>query len=46
MKTTSPPKSRDSVPVALPRWRRWLLAAAIVMEAGWIVMLAAMAIAR
>ena len=34
------------VPAALPPCRRWLLAAAFAMEAAWIVVLAALAIAR
>jgi len=46
MKSPSPPKPRDSQPVALPHWHRWLLGAAIAMEAAWIVILAALAIAR
>jgi hypothetical protein len=33
-------------PAALPRWRRGLLGAAIVMEAAWIAVLAVLAIAR
>jgi len=46
MKSPSPPKPRDSQPVELPRWRRWLLGAAIAMEVAWIVVLAALALVR
>jgi len=46
MKSPSPPEPRGLRPIELPRWRRRLLAAAIAMEAAWIVVLAALAIAR
>ena len=44
MKTPSP-KPRDPPPVELPGWRRWVLGAAIAMQAVWIVVLVALAIA-
>jgi hypothetical protein len=46
MTTTATPKIPDSRPVELSRSRHWLLAAAIVMEAAWIVVLAVLAITR
>jgi hypothetical protein len=46
MKSPSPPKPRDSQPVELPRWRYRLLGAAIAMEAAWVAILAALAVAR
>jgi hypothetical protein len=46
MTTTTTPKPRESRPVELPRSRRWLLAAAMVMEAAWIVVLVVLTMAR
>jgi len=46
MKTPAPYEPRDARPAELPAWRHRLLAAAIAMEAAWIVVLAALAIAR
>ena len=33
-------------PVAIPAWRRWLLAAAIVLEAAWVALLVILTVAR
>jgi hypothetical protein len=46
MKTASSPKPANAPPVALPRWRRRLLGAAIALEAAWIALLIVLAIAR
>lgn len=46
MKPATSPNPREPRPAELSRWRRPLLAVAIVMEAVWIALLAAMAIAR
>ena len=37
--------SSNSQP-ALPAWRRWLLAAAILLEAAWIVLLVILTVTR
>jgi hypothetical protein len=41
-----PSQQTTNVPVARPGWRRWLLGAAIVMEAAWIAVLAVLANVR
>jgi hypothetical protein len=33
-------------PNTLPPWRRWLLAAAILLDAAWIALLAILAVTR
>jgi hypothetical protein len=46
MKPTSPPKSGSPQPVEPPRRRSWFLGLAVALEAAWIVLLAAMNLAR
>jgi hypothetical protein len=38
--------SRNLHPLESPRWRRWLLAAAIALEAVWVALLATLAVVR
>jgi hypothetical protein len=38
--------STNRQPAALPPWRRWLLAAAIVLQAAWLVLLLTLAAVR